>query len=99
MPGESLMGAPTASVNCTGASAVGFDHLPFTTLPCESTHASPVPITWATETGSPTTSTSPGLATYGTNQRMTLVGVTWAPPSTTCGEPLLTRLHTLLAAS
>ena len=94
-----MTGAPSASVNCTGASAVGLDHLPFTTMPWESTHASPVPITWATETGSPTTSTSPGLATYGTNQRMTFVGVTRAPPSTTWGVPLLVRLQTPLAGS
>ena len=91
--------AVPASVKATGASGVGFDQRPFTTAPKESTHASPVPTTWATETGSPTGSTSPGLIVYGTNHTMTLVGATWTPPSTTWGVPLLTRFHVLVTGS
>src|SRR3954462_6471087 len=92
-------GAPAASVNVPWASGEGFDQWPLTTWPCERTQASPCPTTCATETGSPTGSTSPGLIVYGTNHTMTLLGATCPPPSTTCGVPLLTRLYVCVAGS
>ncbi len=44
-PGGMAIGAPELSVKVVMASAVGFDHVPWTSVPAAKTQTSPVPTT------------------------------------------------------
>ena len=93
-PGVKPISWPAASRRTAGFDGSGRDHVPFTTPPSVSTHASPWPtVTASGEMG------SAALLRYGTNMMTTFWGAIWTPLASTWGVLSSVRFQPPAASS